>query len=68
MPDFVSAYLGRSNKIFRKIEFFHFLLSFFAENIRFLRGFATVEYPVFLLLGLLGLLTNFLIHLYTDTY
>jgi len=32
MSDFVSAYVERDKKFFRKIEFFHFLPSFFAEK------------------------------------
>ena len=32
MPDFVSAYMERNKKNFRKIEFFHLLPSFFAEK------------------------------------
>jgi len=32
MADFVSAYIERNKNFFRKIEFFHFLPSFFAEK------------------------------------
>ena len=32
MVDFISAYIGRSKNFFRKILFFHFLPSFFAEK------------------------------------
>jgi hypothetical protein len=32
--EFVSAYVERNNNFFRKIQFFHFLPSFFAEKWR----------------------------------